>query len=135
MSIILGIDYGDKRIGLALSDPEERLARRFITLINTTEVISDLEKIITDEKVEKIIIGLPVGFNGESEQTRKVERFIEDFQKNIKIPVIKANEVLTSKMAQENLIKAGVKDIKEILDQEAARIILQDYLDVQSRGK
>jgi RNase H-fold protein (predicted Holliday junction resolvase) len=38
-------------------------------------------------------------------------------------------------MAQENLIKAGVKDIKEILDQEAARIILQDYLDVQSRGK
>lgn len=128
MSIILGIDYGGKRIGLALSDPEEKLARRFFTLINSSQVVSDLEKIIGDEKVEKVVIGLPVGFNGESEQTRKVETFINVFQKNINIPVIKVNEVLTSKMAMENLRNAGVKDIKEILDQEAARIILQDYL-------
>jgi putative holliday junction resolvase len=131
MSIILGIDYGGKRIGLALSDPEERLARRFRTLINSSEVIPDLEEIIADEKAEKVVIGLPVGFNGKSEQTRKVEEFINVFQKNIDIPVIKVNEVLTSKMAQENLRSADVKDIKAVLDQEAARIILQDYLDTQ----
>ncbi|MFA6897517.1 MAG: Holliday junction resolvase RuvX [Patescibacteria group bacterium] len=129
MSIILGIDYGNKRIGLALSDPEEKLARRFFTLINSPEVISNLEKIVKDERVEKIVIGFPVGFSGKSEQTRRVEEFIVIFQENIKIPVIKVNEVLTSKMAEKNLRQNGVKNIKEILDQEAARIILQDYLD------
>jgi putative Holliday junction resolvase len=129
MSIILGIDYGGKRIGLALSDPEEKLARRFITLINSSEVISDLEKIIAGEKVEKVVVGLPVGFSGESEQTRKVEGFIGILRESIKIPVVKVNEVLTSKMAEENLRNVGVRDIKEVLDQEAARIILQDYLD------
>jgi len=129
MSIILGIDYGDKRIGLALSDPEEKLAHRFFTLINSPEVISDLGKIIRDEKVEKIAIGLPVGFGGRNDQTRKVEKFISIFQENIKIPMIKVNEVLTSRMAEANLRQNGVKNIKEILDQEAARIILQDYLD------
>lgn len=135
MSIILGIDYGDKRIGLALSDPEEKLARRFFTLINSPKVISDLEKIIKNERVEKIVIGFPVGFGGENDQTRKVEEFISAFQESVKISMIKVNEVLTSKMAEENLRQNGIKNIKEILDQEAARIILQDYLDFRMNHK
>ena len=134
MSIILGIDYGDKRIGLSLSDPEEKLARRFYTLINEGEekvleaIIEEIEK----ENIEKVVIGLPLGFSGESDQTRKVEKFIGILGENVTIPIIKVNEVLTSKMAQENLLNAGVKDIKGILDQEAARIILQDYLDMKN---
>lgn len=134
MSITLGIDYGEKRIGLALSDPEEKLARRFFTLGNTSKAVSDLREIIEKEKVEKIVIGLPLGFHGESGQTRTVEGFISILRKEVCIPVETMNEVLTSKMAEDNLLKAGIKNVKEILDQEAARIILQDYLNVKNRG-
>lgn len=129
MSIILGIDYGDRRIGLALSDPQEKLARRFLTLQNSAEAMSDLKGIILDNHVEKIVVGLPLGFNGPSQQTEKVRGFITGLREEIGLPVEEMNEIFTSKMAQDNLIKSGVKDIKEVLDQEAARIILQDYMD------
>lgn len=133
MSIILGIDYGDKRIGLALSDPEGKLARRFVTLNNDSreKILEDLRFIVEKEKVEKIVIGTPIGFRGENEQTKRVEEFIDLVREGIMLPVAKMNEMLTSKMAEENLHMAGIKDIKAVLDQEAARIILQDYLDHQ----
>lgn len=133
MSIILGIDYGDKRIGLALSDPEEKLARRFMTLKNDSreKIIEDLRSTVERENIEKIVIGTPIGFRGESEQTRRVDEFIKLIQEEIELPIAKMNEMLTSKMAEENLRMNGVKDIKAVLDQEAARIILQDYLDHQ----
>jgi len=134
MSIILGIDYGDKRVGLALSDPEERLARRLLTLQNSAEVIRDLKSIIADNGVEKIVVGLPLGFNGASQQTEKVREFIARLREEIGLPIEEMNEILTSKMAQDNLIGSGVKDIKEVLDQEAARIILQDYMDFRKRS-
>ena len=79
----------------------------------------------------RIIIGIPIGFKGESAQTRNIKEFSAKLNENIEIPIIEINEVFTSKMAEENLLQAGVKsrDIKEFVDQEAARIILQDYLD------
>ncbi|MFA7169583.1 MAG: Holliday junction resolvase RuvX [Candidatus Paceibacterota bacterium] len=131
MGVFLGIDYGDTRIGLALSDPEKKLARRFFTLQNENKIktIKRLKDIIESEGVMKIIIGIPLGFSGKNEQTRKVETFISSLQEEIKIPIETINEVLTSKMAEKNLINSGVRNIKEVLDQEAARIILQDYLD------
>lgn len=135
MSVILGIDYGDKRIGLALSDPEETLARRFLTLENSPQAIADLEEIIRENGVGKIVMGIPLGFSGVSEQTKKVEAFLAKLEAEIEIPIARMNEIFTSKMAQENLISSGVKDLKAVLDQEAARIILQDYLDVQNRNK
>jgi putative Holliday junction resolvase len=134
MGIILGIDYGDKRIGLALSDPESKLARRFLTLNNDIKTFSELNKLIIENKVEKVIIGLPLSFNGESIQTRRVRGFIRELEETITIPIKKMNEVLTSKIAEENLRGAGVKDIKEVIDQEAARIILQDYLESQNKS-
>lgn len=131
MGIMLGIDYGEKRIGLALSDPEAKLARRFMTLENVGQehAIKALADIVVREKVGGVVVGLPMGFGGESDQTRAVRGFIEELRSGIKIPVDTMNEALTSKMAMENLHAAGVKDIKAVLDQEAARIILQDYLD------
>lgn len=135
MGIILGIDYGEKRIGLALSDPKEKLARRFMTLANkkTDNAVSEIARIIDEEDIYKIVVGLPVGFSGESGQTRAVKEFIEWLRAGVNIPVDIMNEALTSKMAEDNLHAAGVKDIKAVLDQEAARIILQDYLDHSSR--
>lgn len=130
---ILGIDYGDKRIGLAISDENEKLASRFLTLENKSlkNSIEEIKNIIIKKSIKKIIIGLPFGLKTESEQTQKTNNFINYLIKEVDIPVKKINEVFTSKMAKENLRNAGIKkeELKEIIDQEAARIILQDYLD------
>ena len=129
---ILSIDYGEKRIGLAISDENEKLASRFLTLENRSQKksIVEIKKIILEKNIQKIIVGIPIGLKGESAQTRNIKEFSLRLSENIEIPIKEVNEVFTSKMAEENLLQAGVKsrDIKKIIDQEAARIILQDYL-------
>lgn len=129
MGVFLGIDYGEKRIGLSVSDPEKKLARRYLTIVNDEKTLDNLKNIIQKEGVEKIILGIPVGFAGETSQSAKIRNFESVLEKEISIPIEKMNEVLTSKIARENLASSGVKNIEEIIDQEAARIILQDYLD------
>ena len=128
---ILGVDYGEKRIGLAVSDESETLASRFLTLKNKSlkNSAEEIKKIISEENIKKIVVGVPVGFKGESGQTKTVRKFIGELKKNINAPIMEVNEIFTSKMAEENLIKAGVKDIKKVIDQEAARIILESYLE------
>jgi putative Holliday junction resolvase len=130
---ILSIDYGNKRTGLAISDENEKLASRFLTLENKSskDLIKEIKKIILEKNIGKIIIGIPIGLKGESAQTQNIKEFSAKLSGNIDIPIIEINEVFTSKMAEENLRKAGIKseEIKKNIDQEAARIILQDYLD------
>ncbi len=130
---ILSIDYGEKKIGLAISDRSGRLARRFLTLENKSlkDSVEKIGNIVTRKNIGEIVVGLPIGLKTESEQTQKTNDFINHLAKRIDIPIIRVNEVFTSKMAEENLREAGVKkkEIKKIIDQEAARIILQEYLD------
>lgn len=128
---ILGIDYGEKRIGLAVSDEKETLASRFLTLENKSlkKSIKEIKKIVSEENIKKIVVGIPIGFRGDSEQTKAVRKFIGELKKNIDLPIIEINEIFTSKMAEENLREAGMKDVKKVIDQEAARIILESYLD------
>lgn len=130
---ILGIDYGDKRIGLAISDEEGKLAGRFLTLENISQsrTIAEIIKVISENNIQKIIIGVPVGFKNESEQTAKTKNFIKTLREKIELPIVEINEIFTSKMAEKNLRdnKMNSEEIKEIIDQEAARIILQDFLD------
>ena len=130
---ILGIDYGDRKIGLAISDENQHLASRLLTLENRSigNTIEDIKEIIREKEIEKIIIGIPVGLKAESEQGKKTKKFINDLLEKINITVETMNEVFTSKMAEENLLNAGIKreNFREVIDQEAARIILQDHLD------
>ena len=128
---ILSIDYGEKRIGLAVCDKKEVLASRFLTLENKSleKSIEEIKKIILEENIKKIVVGIPIGFKNKSEQTKIIEKFIGKLEKNISIPIIKINEIFTSKMAKKNLREAGVKDVKKVIDQEAARIILESYLE------
>ncbi|MEA2097575.1 MAG: Holliday junction resolvase RuvX [Patescibacteria group bacterium] len=137
MTKILSIDYGNKKIGLAISDINKKLASRFLTLKNKSlkSSIEEIKDIITDKEIGEIVVGLPVGLKAESSQTRKTNRFIDYLAEEISIPIKKINEVFTSKMAEENLRRAGIKseEIKKVIDQEAARIFLQDYLDSKSK--
>ena len=134
---ILSIDHGNKKTGLALSDENEKLASRFLTVKNKSSknLIKEIKKIVLEKNVSKIILGIPIGFKGESAQTQNIKKFSAKLSGNIEIPIIEVNEIFTSKIAEENLRNAGVKseEIKKIIDQEAARIILQDYLDKENQ--
>jgi len=130
---ILSIDYGSKKTGLAISDENGKLASRFLTLENKSSgnLIKEIKNIILEKNISEIVLGIPIGFKGESAQTKNIKEFSAKLNENIEISITEVNEIFTSKMAEENLRKAGVKSgkIKKIIDQEAARIILQDYLD------
>jgi len=134
---ILGIDYGDKKIGLALSDEHERLASRFLAIENRSlkKSIALIRIIVLSENVKRIIVGMPIGFKGESEQTRRTKNFIGKLRKSVDTSILEINEIFTSKMAAKNLAESGLKNIKEIINQESARIILQDYLDNKSSNR
>ena len=127
-SHILGIDFGKAKVGLALADGETKMAFAYSTITNDKNLLQNIAEIVEKEHVKKIIIGVPAYFN-----TKNVEYEGETFgkliQKVIDIPVFYQNEMFTTKMAQANLIEKKVKGVKNYDDEEAARIILQEWLD------
>ena len=134
MGRLLAIDYGEKRLGLAISDPNQIISKPLKTLIlsDSKYIYNELEKIISDYEIQKLIIGLPVGMNGKNtQQTRKVEAFKEFLQNKIDIPIILFDERLSSVSAKKSLISQGVKTghNKSKIDQTAAAIFLQHFLD------
>lgn len=134
MGRLLAIDYGEKRLGLAISDPNQIISKPLKTLIlsDSKYIYNELEKIIIDYEIQKLIIGLPVGMNGKNtQQTRKVEAFREFLQNKIDIPIILFDERLSSVSAKKSLISQGVKTghNKSKIDQTAAAIFLQHFLD------
>ena len=134
---VLAIDYGDSRIGLALSDIMHVIAKPYKTINNSSDdsVISNLQEIIISNSVGEILIGLPVTLkNNNSEQTNKVNAFIEKLSENISIPITSYDERLTSISAIRSLVQQGVKTGKNkgAVDMTAAAIFLQNYLDEKS---
>ncbi|MBI2411461.1 MAG: Holliday junction resolvase RuvX [Candidatus Kerfeldbacteria bacterium] len=127
----LGIDYGSKRTGLAISDPEGRLAvlKGSISLSSQPEVIDRIKQIIEEDQVESVVVGLPINMSGEpTEMTEHVNRFIEKLRNHVSVPVQTIDERLTTEMAKKLL--QGVKN--EDRDAVAAQIMLQNFLDEHS---
>ena len=132
MSRVLGIDYGDTRIGIALSDPMQIITKPFVTLKNNEEFLDELKKIINEKEVEAVVVGYPVGMKGQvTKQTEKVEVFIEKLKSTLEIEIIKIDERLSSVSAENILRQQGVKTghNKSMIDDTSAAIILQEYLD------
>ena len=134
MKRILGLDHGDRRIGLALSDPMQIIAKPFktIDLKNIENLFVVLNDIIIEYNVEVIIVGYPVSLKNESSiQTKKVLDFVDRLKENVTIEVKLYDERLTSKIAKEVLIMQGVKTghNKQDIDKTAAAVFLQNYLD------
>lgn len=122
----LCLDYGLKRIGVAVSDENGRIAFPAGVIINYSNnaVLKDITKKIKKEKIGCIVVGLPMGLNGkETRQTHITKQFIELLRKTVLIPVETENEMLTSRMA----IASGSKT--HHIDASSAAIILQSYLD------
>ena len=133
MSRILGLDYGERRIGIALSDPLQIIAKP-LTVIDRkkTDYISELSKIIVENEIISIVVGLPLTLKGkESKQTKTVLSFIDELQSKLTIPILQIDERLSSIAAEKSLqmqnIKTGYEKGK--VDETAAAIFLQEYLD------
>jgi putative holliday junction resolvase len=129
---LLAIDYGEKRIGLAISDPLRTIGRPYQVLSNKPGFFADLQAIITQENVGRLIIGLPLNFSGnDTQKTREVRTFANELSTHIDIPWEFVNESFTTQDANEALKSMGlnIKDSKKVIDKVAAALILQHYLE------
>jgi len=134
LSRVLGLDYGERRIGLALSDPLGIIAKP-LTIIDrkkTVDHISRITEIVFEKKITSIVVGLPLTLKGHySKQTEIVLAFIDQLKSNLKIPVVAIDERLSSVAAEKALQTQAVKTgyEKGRVDETAAAIFLQEYLD------
>jgi putative Holliday junction resolvase len=143
---VLGIDYGQRRIGLALSDATGLLARPWRTIArqgSITRVADALAVEVArlqaeDDGLSAVVLGLPRRLNGTAtDQTAAVERLASSLRDRLTIPVVLQDERLSSHEAESQLARR-IKDWrrrKALLDAAAAAVILQDYLDGQTRAE
>lgn len=131
---ILGIDHGNARIGVAISDPTGTLARplRIVKHISRSEDAFVITKIAQDEGCEAIVVGLPLDADGSfGPRARSVNRFIDELQCATALKVVAWDEShSTINAMQDSIIRGeGKKKRREAMDDQAAAVILQDYLD------
>ena len=134
MGRVLGIDHGDVRMGIALSDPTECLASPLCVLDSTNAGLDQIIALIAEHEVEKIVVGLPRNMDGSyGSATEKVRKFIEKLKSRTAVPVFEWDERLSTVSAHNALREAGLdgKRRKGMVDKVAAQIILQNYLDAQ----
>jgi len=136
MGRILSIDYGNKRVGLAVTDPFQIIATR-LTTVAANEIWDFLADYFKREEVELVLVGYPKQLNNEpSEAIRYINPFLKKFQQiYTEMPLKLMDERFTSKMAFQTMIDAGVKkkdrQNKSTIDGVSATIILQSYLEEQ----
>lgn len=143
---VMGLDFGERRIGVALSDPRRLLASGYTTIDRrkTPDYLKALAEIIRDEDVAQIVVGYPLRTDGKrkkGDKTEIVDAFIQELESRFKLPVAREDEAFTSSMAQDNLRERGLlnhnrnqfrrEQDKAAIDRVAACIILQDWLDRQ----
>ena len=132
----MGIDFGDRRIGVAISDPMQMIATAF-SVVEYDDVHvakKEVQAICLERQVCKIVIGLPLNMNGsEGPAVEKVKTFAGLLVALVDIPIEFWDERLTTKSAHDVLMEAGARrdKRKRLVDKVAAQIILQGYLDAQ----
>lgn len=120
----LGIDYGSKRVGLAISDAEGRLAFPYSVISNDKKLLVEIEKIISKKKIEAIVIGESKDFKDKpNEIMAAIEKFKKLLEEKTGCRVFFEPEFMTSKQAEH------VQGKNRMLDASAAAIILQSFLD------
>ncbi|MBU1178858.1 Holliday junction resolvase RuvX [Patescibacteria group bacterium] len=141
---ILGIDYGTKKIGLALSDESGRFAFPHSTIyVKTTKpsFVAKIKEVCEENKVGKIILGRPMGYKGDAREIlKKIEKFKIILENKIGLPIVYENEVLTTRQAKRPIevgrprghlsknVRSSTSNIKKI-DASAAALILQSFLE------
>jgi len=135
---ILAIDYGEKRIGLALSDPMQMFAKPYETIPNNgfDGIVSTLSGIIADKQVGIIIVGIPLSLEGyDTAKTKETREFHERLKELMPVQVIGVDERYTTSDANELLKEMGMnwKQARKVIDSMAACLILKRYLERNAR--
>jgi len=134
MPRILAIDYGTKRVGLAVTDPQKIIASRLET-VHSKDVIDFIRKYTISEELESFVVGLPLHLDGKAtDATPHVEAFVKQLKKHFpEIPIHRIDERFTSKIAFQTMLEAGLKkkdrQRKDLVDGVSATLILQHYLE------
>ena len=129
----LALDYGLKRVGVAVSDPEGRMAFPRCTLARDTRdgFFSELLALLERERPDAVVLGLPLHMDGtECLTTRQVRNFAASLKRRMALPLYWIDEALTSRQAESDLREAGLsaRAIKQVVDQQAAVRILETFL-------
>lgn len=124
----LGIDWGSVNVGVAIADGETQVALAYATLKNDKHLLEKLGEIISEENITDVIIGIPSYVN-RKEVEYEGEKLGKLIQELFPVNVSYQNEMFTTKIAQDHLIKLGEKKVSKRDDTESARIILQEWLD------
>lgn len=136
---MLALDIGEKRIGVAVSDPSGTVATP-VTILDATRLTADgadLRRLIEEYDAEVVVVGLPLSLDGsegpQAQRVRRVARRLEGF---VEIPLVFADERLSSTQASRAMGEAGasVREQRKDLDKIAASILLQTYLDARREG-
>ena len=130
--MVLGIDYGEKYVGLAIGDEKSKTAfpYRVLQVKNEKKLLDEIKEIIREEKIKEIVVGWPIGMSGKpTKQTKITDKFIRRLAKATCLPVYSFDERLTTKMVEattkyEKFTKVRKNDEHAV----AAAIILEDYL-------
>jgi putative Holliday junction resolvase len=138
---ILGIDYGSRRVGLALSDPMGIIAQPIDAVKQSSQLIDDLRKIMKRDHVKVIVVGMPLNLKGQAAQTaQEVQLFVEQLRAELQIEVATWDERFTTTIAQQTMITMGTKKKERQqkngrIDSMAAAVMLQNYLDSRKQSK
>ena len=134
MKRIIGIDYGEVRVGISLSDLTQTIAKPFRTISykNLDDLLTQLKEIIIVNEVDKLVVGVPYNMKGEdTKQTLKVKEFISFLESHLSYDIALIDERLSSIEAEKTMHKMNIKTghNKSDIDKIAASVILQEYLD------
>lgn len=136
--IILAVDYGDKRTGVAVCDKNEILASPVCTIDEgyAPKLIEKISALVGEHKAELIVVGKPVNMDGsEGERAQKCADFADDISNALNIPVEMFDERMTTVIAHQslNVTNTRGKNRKSVVDALSAQIILQDFIDSRKK--
>ncbi len=134
MDRLMAIDYGEKRIGIALSDPLKMFSKPFKVLANSgkNKLIADLNDLVKEQSVSKIILGHPLGESGqETKKTQEIMKIHKLLVNKLDVEVILQDERFTTVDANNELKKLGYNymEAKKVIDMVAASLILKTYME------
>ena len=134
----MGVDWGQVRIGLAVSDESKIIAQGLETLkvISQKQVLEEIDRLIKEWEIEEVVIGVPREMSGErGEAAEQAEALAKDIERKLKLPVALWDERLSSAAAERSLLEGDLRRSKrkKLIDKTAAILILQNYLDYRAR--
>jgi putative Holliday junction resolvase len=128
-SSILAFDVGSRRIGVASANVVARIAHPLTTMEHTADILPTLQQLVEQEHAVGVVVGLPRNLSGDdTDQTRTVRTFANDLKEALSVPLYWQDEAVTSRKAEEELLRRGKPFAKGDIDALAATYILEDFL-------